>query len=548
MAPDYDALSDGSDLTGQDSASFHHSDQEDEEAMPSAPHTPSKKRRRLVRTVQDEDDEEDDDEVADQLDEDDEDDEDVVVDEDADELEEDDDDYDAPSSSRKAGGSAAGRRTTTRAAATPKRSARASTRTAAASAASAAAAAAATPPTTSAKKSLRVKLTRTPNSAATAAAKEGSSSPAPAAAGRGRPSRAAAAGAPNPPGRKPKDATKVKWKPRAKGKHSDSEDDEIDALRTPSEDDHVDPYNLDPSRADTVDPDAASDSAGSDSEPDEATAAEMQAIIGKTARQLAREGGVESEHMELPMFDPNRKKKLTENEIALRRSETARKRKNQVEKKLEDDKVETINRLLKKQVGRSRNKLPRAGSAEDSDEEAEQAKKRGREELSRKALKEMPAPFYRSIDRADGTKVLAVPTGPPLVEEVWGSNYVKVKQALIQELDTPVKTEGLSEKAKFLEERARKRLKQQGEVWKEEHDLEQLWGQEGLYEYKLRTALGQSRKDWIGSRRPPTPEKEQEAEAEEQEEDAEEEKDANDAADDAEENKEEEGGDDAEAE
>ncbi len=196
----------------------------------------------------------------------------------------------------------------------------------------------------------------------------------------------------------------------------------------------------------------------------------MQAIIGKTARQLAREGGVESEHLELPMFDPNRKKKLTENEIALRRSETARKRKNQVEKKLEDDKVETINRLLKKQVGRSRNKLPRAGSAEDSDDEAEQARRRGREELSRKALKEMPAPFFRYIDRADG-KILAVPSGPPLVEEVWGANYVQVNQALIQEVDVDPSAMATSAKARELEEKAKQRFKQQRERWDDDQTL-----------------------------------------------------------------------------
>ncbi len=127
-------------------------------------------------------------------------------------------------------------------------------------------------------------------------------------------------------------------------------------------------------------------------------------------------------------------------------------------------------------MGRSRNKLPRAGSEENSDEEAEAAKKRGREEVSRKALKEMPAPFFRYIDRAEG-KILAVPSGEPLVQEVWGSNYVDVNQALIQELDVPVKLEALSEKAKVLEERKRKRLAEQGEQWKEDHALEQVWGQ-----------------------------------------------------------------------
>ncbi|KAL1760614.1 PAPA-1-like conserved region-domain-containing protein [Schizophyllum commune] len=46
-----------------------------------------------------------------------------------------------------------------------------------------------------------------------------------------------------------------------------------------------------------------------------------------------------------------RKKDLTESEIALRRAETARKRKDLSEKKLEDEKLETMNRLLKRKAG-----------------------------------------------------------------------------------------------------------------------------------------------------------------------------------------------------
>ncbi|CDW99781.1 hypothetical protein [Sporisorium scitamineum] len=499
MPIDYDALSDGSELTGEDSDL--HREEDDEETMASAPRTPSKKRRRILRAMQD--DEEDEDEVADALEDDDDADEDVEE-QDADELDEDDEEYDAPSSSRRGATRTSGRKSAA-SSSTPKRSARTSVRTAS------------TPTASSGKKSLRVKLTRTPNSAAAAAASKEDSSPA------------------------SKDATKIKWKPRNKTKESDDEDLDLPDVS----DNELDEEDLDPSPTRPID-DPLSASASDDedaSEPDEATAAEMQAIIGKTARQLAREGGVESEHMELPMFDPNRKKKLTENELALRRSETARKRKNQVEKKLEDDKVETINRLLKKQVGRSRNKLPRAGSAEDSDEEAEQARKRGREEMSRKALKEMPAPFFRYIDRAEG-KLLAVPTGPPLVEEVFGANYVQVNQALIEELDTPTATDGLSEKAKAHEEKARKRLKAQSEQFKQDRALDQIWGPEGLYEYQLRTVLGQSRNDWIGSRRPPTPQQEEQPQEEDAQAEAEvegeqqEEYQSVEAADDAEDDKE----------
>lgn len=42
----------------------------------------------------------------------------------------------------------------------------------------------------------------------------------------------------------------------------------------------------------------------------------------------------------LSVADDSKKRKLTETEIALRRSETARRRRNQSEKKLEDDKIE----------------------------------------------------------------------------------------------------------------------------------------------------------------------------------------------------------------
>jgi Ino eighty subunit 2 len=49
-----------------------------------------------------------------------------------------------------------------------------------------------------------------------------------------------------------------------------------------------------------------------------------------------------------------RKRPLTADEIALRRSETARKRKNQSEQRLEEEKIETINRLLKPQAPKRR--------------------------------------------------------------------------------------------------------------------------------------------------------------------------------------------------
>ncbi|KAG7447935.1 uncharacterized protein BT62DRAFT_1074469 [Guyanagaster necrorhizus] len=74
-----------------------------------------------------------------------------------------------------------------------------------------------------------------------------------------------------------------------------------------------------------------------------------------TSRQAVLANVVDSSHVSLDgdtaiSVGKGRKKQLNETELALRREETARKRKNLSEKKLEDEKVETINRLLKKQT------------------------------------------------------------------------------------------------------------------------------------------------------------------------------------------------------
>ncbi|OCH96524.1 hypothetical protein OBBRIDRAFT_787081 [Obba rivulosa] len=84
-----------------------------------------------------------------------------------------------------------------------------------------------------------------------------------------------------------------------------------------------------------------------------------------TARQAVLANVVGSSHVSLAEApNPRKKKPLTEIEIALKREETARKRKNLSEKKLEDEKAETINRLLKKQ-SRSKGKRNALSTADD---------------------------------------------------------------------------------------------------------------------------------------------------------------------------------------
>lgn len=62
---------------------------------------------------------------------------------------------------------------------------------------------------------------------------------------------------------------------------------------------------------------------------------------------------IPEDYLELPM-DSGKKKHLTEEEEQLRKSEVARRRKNQSIQRAEKDKADTINRLLKKQASKSK--------------------------------------------------------------------------------------------------------------------------------------------------------------------------------------------------
>ncbi|KAJ1657519.1 INO80 complex subunit B, partial [Dispira simplex] len=70
-----------------------------------------------------------------------------------------------------------------------------------------------------------------------------------------------------------------------------------------------------------------------------------------TKRQRAKlTGGMEEELLELPQ--ESKRRVMTEDEIALKRSENTRRRKFQTMKKLEQEQMDTINRLLKKQASK----------------------------------------------------------------------------------------------------------------------------------------------------------------------------------------------------
>ncbi|THH02914.1 hypothetical protein EW026_g69 [Hermanssonia centrifuga] len=129
-----------------------------------------------------------------------------------------------------------------------------------------------------------------------------------------------------------------------------------------------------------------------------------------TARQAVLRNVVDSSHVSLiEPPNPRKKKQLTEIEMALKREETARKRRNLTEKKLEDEKAETINRLLKKQ-SRSKGKRNALATAEDRPTPLSLAAINGEEIDVEDGIEEgtipsfVPPTMYRWTSTTKGTK------------------------------------------------------------------------------------------------------------------------------------------------
>ncbi|MBW0535446.1 hypothetical protein O181_075161 [Austropuccinia psidii MF-1] len=99
-----------------------------------------------------------------------------------------------------------------------------------------------------------------------------------------------------------------------------------------------------------------------------------------TVRQRAKEYGEQIIDLQsLPMSDGKKKKELTEADKALEKAERSRKRKHQNEKRLEDEKTETINRLLKGQVGKAgRSSGSKSAALDAADDATNQASRAAR--------------------------------------------------------------------------------------------------------------------------------------------------------------------------
>lgn len=102
-----------------------------------------------------------------------------------------------------------------------------------------------------------------------------------------------------------------------------------------------------------------------DDDSDEATpATRSRGSTPEVSRLTKRQRGtLGDDYLQLPM-EPQVKKHLTAEEYAMRRAEMARRRKNLSEKRNEEEKMDTINRLLKKQAPKRRGRVPAAETAE----------------------------------------------------------------------------------------------------------------------------------------------------------------------------------------
>ncbi|KAM0786796.1 hypothetical protein ACM66B_002230 [Microbotryomycetes sp. NB124-2] len=154
--------------------------------------------------------------------------------------------------------------------------------------------------------------------------------------------------------------------------------------------------------------------------------------VRKTARQRAKEQGGSgwADHMSLSNAVMSRKPELTEAEKADQRAEKARKRLSQKEAKLEDEKTETINRLLKKQVGGGRGGSRTPKTQDDADPASDgltTTTKTGGLNASRQRTIVTPSGpptmirYVSSIKSGEYKNVIMVPEVSGYVQSQWGA-------------------------------------------------------------------------------------------------------------------------------
>ncbi|KAI9287662.1 PAPA-1-like conserved region-domain-containing protein [Umbelopsis sp. AD052] len=140
-----------------------------------------------------------------------------------------------------------------------------------------------------------------------------------------------------------------------------------------------------------------------------------------TKRQRAKlNDGAEEDYLELPM-DSGKKKHLTVEEQALRRSEVARRRKNQSIQRAEKDKADTINRLLKKQASKSKKAIKDDGGDGTDSAIGENGRPQPR-------IPEVPTQIRYVSNKAGSS--LSIPSTMDLNDLIASSKKVDLKKAI----------------------------------------------------------------------------------------------------------------------
>ncbi|KAK1772909.1 PAPA-1-like conserved region-domain-containing protein [Phialemonium atrogriseum] len=196
----------------------------------------------------------------------------------------------------------------------------------------------------------------------------------------------------------------------------------------PAEDEDEDP-DAEGEEIEVADEDAEEDAEADEEEEEEAldsdgetpaggSRAETPDLSRMTARQRAKHGDVAQEYMKLS-DEVQAKKVFTAEELSMRRAEMARRRRNLSEKRNEEVKMETINKLLKKQAPKTNRRTALLPGDETPDNEGPKAN---------------PA-FIRWVSTKDGIRValpeemLAGPAG-----RVFGGGHGLGGEKMVEEV------------------------------------------------------------------------------------------------------------------
>ncbi|KAF8629389.1 hypothetical protein AX17_005685 [Amanita inopinata Kibby_2008] len=196
-----------------------------------------------------------------------------------------------------------------------------------------------------------------------------------------------------------------------------------------------------------------SDTSGNEQSRSRSTGTPTNGTRPMTTRQAVLASVVGSSHVSLNEGSRSKKQPLNETELALRREETARKRRNLTEKKLEDEKAETINRLLKRQ---SRPRQRRMAADAIQQENAEEGEGEEGMEGIQQVHEEAKPVMYRWISTSrpqtnsgqDAEKKMSITFSVPTIVEI-PSHPPKRKEVILPLSPVTCAVEGCGQVRKY---------------------------------------------------------------------------------------------------